>query len=287
MSRSTSATAAEIRPEELGNPGYELFIVGLSIVSLVNFAIAFLPFQSDVKTIAQIVDIPISAILLVDFTRRLVQSHPRRAYFIDRLGWMDLLSSLPFSQVKIFRLFRVIRVTRLLRAYGVRKIFRSVMQYRADNALRIILFLVIVLLEFGSMSVLAAERSSPDANIKTGGEALWWGFVSITTVGYGDYTPVTTWGRTFATFMLAAGVGLFGALSGYLANFFLAPSKAAEEPAPPSQIGDPVRMLEELEVQFTTQLAAIRAAIASSASGPAAAGRTPALQPDLEQEADG
>lgn len=162
-----TSASAEQRLRELGNPGYELFIVGLSIVSLVNFAIAFLPFNPDVKNIAEIMDIPISAILLVDFGRRLARSHPRRLYFIDELGFLDLLGSLPFSQFKIFRLFRVVRVLRLLHAYGVRKIFRSVIQHRADNALRIILFLVVTLLEFGSMAVLAAERSSPNANIRT------------------------------------------------------------------------------------------------------------------------
>jgi voltage-gated potassium channel len=264
QSRSEAATS---RPRELGNPGYELFILGLSVISLVNFAIAFLPVDPNVKTIAEIVDVPISVILLIDFTRRLVRSHPRRAYFINNGGWLDLLGSLPLSQLKIFRLFRVIRVVRLLRAYGVRQILRSVVRHRADNALRIIVFLVIVLLEFGSMSVLIAERSAPNGNIKTGGEALWWAFVSVTTVGYGDYYPVTAWGRTFAVLILAAGVGLIGALSGYLANLFLSPAKEVDEPPQPAQVNDPVRMLEDMQTRFTAELAAIKTAIAQSMAG--------------------
>jgi voltage-gated potassium channel len=264
MAKSTNMAAAANQPEELGNPGYELFIVGISIISLVNFAIVFLPVDPNVNTIAEIVDVPISLILLIDFARRLVQSHPRRAYFIDDRGWLDLLGSLPFSQLKIFRLFRVVRVIRLLRAHGGRAILRSVLQDRADNALRIILFLVIVLLEFGSMSVLVAERSAPNGNIKTGGEALWWAFVSVTTVGYGDYYPVTAWGRTFAVLILAAGVGLFGALSGYLANFFLSPAPEVDESPQPAQSDDPVRLLEDMETRFTAEVAAIKIAIAQS-----------------------
>jgi voltage-gated potassium channel len=270
-----SATTADKRPHELGNPGYELFIVGLSIVSLVNFAISVAPVDPNVKAIAQIVDLPISGIFLIDFTRRLRRSHPRRAYFVDNGGWLDLLGSLPVAQLKIFRLFRVVRVVRLLRAYGGRAILRSVIRHRADNALRIILFLVIVLLEFGSMGVLDAERSSPHANIKTGGEALWWAFVSITTVGYGDFYPITTWGRTFAVFILAAGVGLFGALSGFLANFFLSPTKEDVDTSAAQRSPDPTRMLDELEAHITAELAAIRAALAVSAQAPATKGRPP------------
>jgi voltage-gated potassium channel len=266
MAHSRPATAAASWPQELGNPGYELFILGLSIISLVNFAIVFLPIGPDVSTIVRIVDVPISLMLLIDFTRRLVQSHPRRAYFIGNRGWLDLLGSLPFSQLHIFRLFRVIRVIHLLRRSGGHAILRSVLRHRADNALRIIVFLVIVLLEFGSMSVLLAERSAPNGNIKTGGEALWWAFVSVTTVGYGDYYPVTAWGRAFAVLILAAGVGLFGALSGYLANFFLSPSAGAGEELQAGQSSDPVRLLEDMETRFTAEVAAIKIAIARSSS---------------------
>src|SRR6185503_3042548 len=78
------------------------------------------------------------------------------------------------------------------------------------------------------ITVLYFEQNAPRANITTGGDALWWAFVSITTVGYGDKFPITPGGRLSAFFVLAAGVGLFGVLSGYLANFFLTPSSADE-----------------------------------------------------------
>jgi voltage-gated potassium channel len=94
-----------------------------------------------------------------------------------------------------------------------------------------LLLLGILVLEFGSMAVVAFEKNAPGANITTGGDALWWAFVSITTVGYGDKYPITEGGRLSAFLVLAAGVGLFGVLSGYLANFFLAPAGDDEAPA--------------------------------------------------------
>jgi Ion transport protein len=224
---SAAATTGTERPAELQAPAYEIFIGLLAVISLFNLAVNILPFSPAQKEIAAIVDVPLTLIFLLDFTSRLMRSEPKRVYFIEQRGWLDLLGSLP-SFFRLFRIFRLVRVTRLLGEYGVRNIVRSFIKNRADNALIVVLFLVLLVLEFGSMFVTFFEQQDPAANIKTGGDAVWWAFVSITTVGYGDQFPVTTGGRTMAVFVLATGVGLFGVLSGYLANFFLAPAK--EEP---------------------------------------------------------
>ena len=70
------------------------------------------------------------------------------------------------------------------------------------------------------------QISSPDANITTASDALWYIVVTMSTVGYGDRYPVTTAGRELGTFIIVLGVGIFGTLTGFLANFFLAPNKA-------------------------------------------------------------
>ena len=233
---ATTNTAAE-RPEELQAPGYEIFIGILSILSLVNLAISVFPSaDAQVQDIARIIDLPITLIFLIDFANRLRQSHPPRRYFIDQKGWLDLLGSLP-AGFKLFRIFRVVRVVRLMRQYGPRNIIRSFLRDRADNALLVVILLVLLVLEFGSMAVLRFEQYAPDANITTAGDALWWAFVSITTVGYGDKFPTTSGGRVSAFFVLAAGVGLFGVLSGYLANFFLSPASADEPESPETDQG--------------------------------------------------
>ncbi len=64
--------------------------------------------------------------------------------------------------------------------------YHTLRRDRAATALQLVLFLVLVTVEFGSMVVLAFEQHAPGANITTGGDAVWWAFVSITTVGYGD-----------------------------------------------------------------------------------------------------
>jgi hypothetical protein len=268
----TDAAAAEpptaARPGELQAPAYEIFIGLLAVISLFNLAVSILPFSDIQKEIAKIVDVPLTLIFLLDFASRLLRSHPKRVYFIEQRGWLDLLGSLP-SFFRLFRIFRLVRVTRLLSEYGVRNIVNSFVKNRADNALLVVLFMVLLVLEFGSMLVSFFEQQDPAANIKTGGDAVWWAFVSITTVGYGDQYPVTMGGRTMAVLVLATGVGLFGVLSGYLANFFLAPAKEDPDtvsalelaspdagpiavPASDGERAELLRMVEGLEADLNT-----------------------------------
>ena len=56
-----------------------------------------------------------------------------------------------------------------------------------------------------SLGVLAAERGAPGATILTFGESIWWAFVTVATVGYGDYAPVTVVGRILAVVLMACG----------------------------------------------------------------------------------
>ena len=88
----------------------------------------------------------------------------------------------------------------------------------------------ILVLQFGSLTILRIEDDAPGANITTASDALWYTIVTISTVGYGDQYPVTNAGRVVGSMIIVVGVGIFGTFTGYLANLFLAPRKKAPEP---------------------------------------------------------
>lgn len=73
---------------------------------------------------------------------------------------------------------------------------------------------------FSAVAVLNVE-DSPAANIKDTGDAFWWAFVTMTTVGYGDKYPLTTEGRIIACILMMAGAGLFATPTGLIASMFL------------------------------------------------------------------
>jgi voltage-gated potassium channel len=170
---------------------------------------------------------------------------------------------MPFPNAKILRLFRLWRVFRLFVRYGARNLLNDFISHRAENALLTVVFLVLCVLQFGALAVLRAELASPDANIKSASDAIWWTFVTITTVGYGDRFPTSNWGRIIGVLVMIAGVGLFGTLSGFLANQFLTPPATKEEPPvvyadandPKARIAELKQMLEAQE-KATTDLRA-------------------------------
>jgi voltage-gated potassium channel len=94
--------------------------------------------------------------------------------------------------------------------------------------------LAILVLTIASVLVLQFESVSPDANIISGSDAFWYSVVTITTVGYGDYYPITTGGRITATFIMFTGVGIIGALASILASLLVGTSSAPETEQPPA-----------------------------------------------------
>jgi voltage-gated potassium channel len=211
-----------VNQSELKNANYESFMVALTILSLANLGFVILFPREPANEIVRTVDVGLSIVFLLDFGYRLFSAQSKRRYFLNQLGWLDLIGSLPVPFLRLARLYRVIVVTRALGPLRGR-LWRRIVEERAGTTLFAVLFLVVVLLEVASGVVLAIEMGAPESNIHNASDALWYTWVSITTVGYGDRYPVTNAGRIIGAITLAVGVALVGALTGFLANAFLGP----------------------------------------------------------------
>jgi len=208
---------------------YELFIGALSVISIINIVLALLVQDPAVRNVIVIVDTGLCFVFFADFLGRLRNAESKSRYFFRQLGWLDLLGSLPFPGLRIARVFRVARVIRLVREVGMKTLIDKVLHDRAGSALYTVLVLVVIVIQYGSIFELVTNRSSPNANIQTASDAVWYTIVTITTVGYGDKYPVTNPGRIVGVLIMIVGVGLFGVLTGFLANTFLSPSENKPE----------------------------------------------------------
>ncbi len=230
-------TAEKAGLHEHGNP-YNIFILVLTLFSLAIMAVLLLPLDDDTRELLTLYDNVICVIFLGDFAMNLARSKPKRAYVIDQRGWLDLLGSIPsFEFIPFTALFRLARLSRLARigkllsGQNRKQLVDDVLGNRGQYATFITVLSAGIVLSVASVLVLQFESRDPEANIQTGGDAIWWGIVTLTTVGYGDRFPVTFLGRLTGVSVMMAGVGIIGALASILASMLVPPPKEAE-PAP-------------------------------------------------------
>ncbi|MEG1363723.1 MAG: ion channel, partial [Clostridia bacterium] len=144
---------------------------------------------------------------------------------------IDILASIPFALFPVNSFWQFLgyaKTLRIIKLLKIIKVFRSVnvlVSYLKTNktnslSLIFIIFLIIFVLA-GSIAILTVESQVDNSNIKTAEDALWWSYITITTVGYGDFYPVTTIGRIVAVILSMGGIGLFGTFTGIVATYFI------------------------------------------------------------------
>jgi voltage-gated potassium channel len=182
----------------------------------------------------------ICAIFLIDFFYNLINSPKKSDYFIKDRGWLDLLGSMPSLGLltnagkyaglfRLARLSRLARIARLMKGGGKEALIKDVLANRSRYTGFITILMTIIILTTSSVLVLQFESKSADANIKNGWDALWYAIVTITTVGYGDFYPVTVLGRISGVFIMFAGVGIIGVLASILSSILVgSPSSPTE-----------------------------------------------------------
>jgi voltage-gated potassium channel len=249
---------------------YNIFILVLTVLSLAVMVVMLLPISDQTLKLLSVYDNLICVIFLVDFVLNLRAAPHKSDYFLRQGGWLDLLGSIPSfgltrygGLLRLARLGRFARITRLLRGENKKALVKDVLENRSRYALFITILLTILVLTVASTLVLQFESGSPDAKIITGGDAFWYAIVTITTVGYGDYYPVTAAGRITAMFIMFMGVGIIGALASILASLLVGSSEAPEEEAPGAE---PAPTVEQELALVKNELAALRQLLEKIAS---------------------
>jgi voltage-gated potassium channel len=201
---------------------WQIVILVLSLITLVFVAVDTLfDVTAGTAELFFLIDTAICVVFLADVAYRGVFHSDRKRFW--RWGWIDLISSIPaVAFLRWGRLVRVVRIFRALRAFrSSREVIGYLFRDPAQGSVFTVALASFTLVVFGSVAILNLEAPSAGSNIASASDALWWSFVTVTTVGYGDYYPVTAVGRVTAALLMAAGVGLFGTLTAYLANAWL------------------------------------------------------------------
>lgn len=146
----------------------------------------------------------------IDYGIRIVLADDRLEYVLEH--WYDAaLIALPL--LRPLRLLRLVALWRILDRSASNSLSGRTLVYVAGAA--------VAAVGLGALAVLDAERGAPGANISTFGDAIWWAATTVTTVGYGDFFPVTTQGRYVAAVLMVIGIGMVGAVTAAVATTLL------------------------------------------------------------------
>jgi voltage-gated potassium channel len=198
-----------------------LLILVLSIYVLGSLIVdTFFELDPEISHLLQLIDLAICGVFFLDFCIQFYKADNKLKFM--RLGWIDLVASIPMIDFLRFgRLFRLIRILRIIKAFkSLKEFIDSFFGDKAKGTLNSALIISILMMIFSTISILQVE-TDPESNISTAGDAIWWAFVTITTVGYGDFYPVTLEGRLIAAVLMTTGVGLFGTFTAYVGSWFL------------------------------------------------------------------
>lgn len=150
----------------------------------------------------------------------------RLRYLASPVALTDLLAILPAYlgimltvDLRYLRLLRLLRLLKLTHYFRGLSIFVSVIQSEARTLASGLLTMAILVVVAASLMYSVEHAAQPDA-FGSIGQSLWWAVVTMTTVGYGDVTPVTTVGRVLAALIMLLGVGIVALPAGILAARF-------------------------------------------------------------------
>jgi voltage-gated potassium channel len=207
----------------------DIFVFILSIYVLVALLVdTFLKIPKEISLLLNYFDWGICTFFILEFLFRFHKSDNKLAFM--KWGWIDLLSSIPMIDIlrygRIIRLFRLIRIIRAFKT--TRSFIHHFFSNKVQGALYSMVILGFLLLAFSSICILMFE-TLPNCNIKTAEDAIWWGYSTMATVGYGDKYPITTEGRIIAMILMTYGVGLFGSLTAYIATIFIKNQKQTQQ----------------------------------------------------------
>lgn len=150
----------------------------------------------------------------------------RLKFMLSPMAMIDLLAILPFYLpfvgvdlrfLRILRIFRIFRLLKMARYSNALSMIKNVLKEKKEELLVTFVFIIIILTIISTLMFYVERDAQPDA-FGSIPKAMWWGVVTLTTVGYGDIYPITLYGKILGGIITLLGIGLIALPSGILAS---------------------------------------------------------------------
>lgn len=196
---------------------YEIII---NILALISVFFAIIDISSSLSPWMAYLDRIIWLIFVIDYITRLILAPQKKKFIKENV--IDLIAILPINSalrgLRSIKLFRFLKLAKLGKFAKFLALFsragKRFKRFLNTNGFKYMLMLCVTLIIIGSVCIMFFEQMSFS-------DAIWWSFVTTTTVGYGDISPASTGGRIVATILMLAGIGLIGSLTSTITSFFM------------------------------------------------------------------
>lgn len=200
----------------------------------------------ELRLVLAYIDLALVVFFVLEWAWRVVRADHSGRYAArhswELLGMVPIMAPVPpfLRFLRLFRLVRILRVFgRIGEAMGTWERIAKESSILKIGAVSGSITLV------GALLVWALERNVADSKIVDFETALWWAIVTVTTVGYGDVTPLSPTARFVAAILMVTGIGTIGLLASSVASVLVV-DKRETTSAPPAMAGGLTQQLESL-----------------------------------------
>lgn len=204
---------------------HKIYDIVISSLAVVAAFLALVDLSQGLNRWQYRADQIILTVFLIDYLVRLFLAEDKFKYI--RTNICDLIAILPFHTVfRMFKMASFARFAKMPRLFAfLYRPLKKARRFFNTNGFKYVIFVTTIMIMLGGILIHFAEGMSY-------GDGIWWAFVTTTTVGYGDISPATFYGRIIAMVLMLVGIGLLGTITSTLTSYFLNP------PAQPKGVRD-------------------------------------------------
>lgn len=193
----------------------------MAFFAVVSVAVGLVAVGTSEPPVLIAIEWGLTFVFCIEYGLRLWASSNRGYYFRHHL--IDLISIIP--PVRGARLLRLLRLLRV--ASDLSRVLSNSRLSSQRKMLGTVALFWVAVVAISSLGMYLAE-SAVNPNVKSIFDALWWAIVTITTVGYGDVSPVTSEGRLAAGVLMVLGIVLFSTLTAAITSALTSASEVKQ-----------------------------------------------------------
>lgn len=199
---------------KLNKKQHRIYDIVISALAAAAIILILIDLSDGLNAWQSVLDCVILTVFTIDYMIRFWNA-PKKLKFV-RNNICDLIAILPFHMIfRAFKLVSIAKAAKIPRLFAfLYRPFKKAKRFFNTNGFKYVVFVTVLLILLGGISIHFAEGMSY-------ADGIWWAFVTATTVGYGDISPTTLYGRMIAMILMLVGIGLIGTVTSTLTSYFL------------------------------------------------------------------